>query len=341
MSHHLDSPLARRDPRLNITDQYVFDDRDATVFVMNVRTSLGGDTTPQGFHEEGRYEFRVHLDDAPIENLAFRFAFDRADERGAQLYRVFRLEGEAAAADTAIGVEVARGRTGQQTMGADGVQVWAGRALDPFYLDLNQLAAVDRLVIGGEDAEITGALPGTASNTFAGSTVWTVVLRVPLRDSALFNDRMIRVWSTTRLATDTGGWRQVGRAGLPMIWPIFRDATGEEAGNANGTHPNEDLVQSGKRLRDRVTAAVQRLGSTARPEAYALAVVQRILPDTLPYQVGTPAIFGFTDFNGRLLGDNAPEVMFSLVTNTAVSTGLPAARTAGTRSETFPYVVPA
>ncbi|MCM4082285.1 hypothetical protein [Paractinoplanes hotanensis] len=26
MSHHLDSPLARRDPRLNITDQYVCDE---------------------------------------------------------------------------------------------------------------------------------------------------------------------------------------------------------------------------------------------------------------------------------------------------------------------------
>jgi len=54
MSHHLDSPLARQDPRLNITDQYVFDDADATVLIMNVHTSLAGDSGPSGFHDVGR-----------------------------------------------------------------------------------------------------------------------------------------------------------------------------------------------------------------------------------------------------------------------------------------------
>lgn len=40
MSHHLDSPLARKDPRLNITDHYVFDSGSSTVLIMNIRTSL-------------------------------------------------------------------------------------------------------------------------------------------------------------------------------------------------------------------------------------------------------------------------------------------------------------
>jgi hypothetical protein len=49
-------------------------------------------------------------------------------------------------------------------------------------------------------------------------------------------------------------------------------------------------------------------------------------------------MFGFTDFNGQRLGDNAPEVMFSLVLNAAVGTG---PGTAGSRSDTSPFVVPA
>jgi hypothetical protein len=340
MSHHLDSPAARRDPRLNITDQYVFDDGDATVFVMNTRTSLAGDTGPAGFHHEARYEFRVHLDDAPIENLTFRVAFDQADGDD-QAYRVYRLENEAAAGDDATGVEIARGRTGRAQNGADGVRVWAGRAVEPFFLDLGQLAAVDQLVIDGKDVDVTGYLPGTARNTFAGATVQSIVLRVPHSDTHLFYDRMIRVWSTTRLATDAGGWRQVSRAGLPMIWPIFRDAAGDEASQANETHPSRDWARYATTIREQITSVVTRLGTSARPDAYALAVVQRIIPDTLPYQVGTAAVFGFTDFNGRHLGDNAPEVMFSLVLNAAVGTGLPAAQTADTRSHTFPFVVPA
>ena len=62
MSHHLDSPLARQDPRLNITDQYLFDDGPNLVLVMNVRTSLAGDPHVDPFHPEARYEFRIHLD---------------------------------------------------------------------------------------------------------------------------------------------------------------------------------------------------------------------------------------------------------------------------------------
>ena len=340
MSHHLDSPLARQDPRLNITDQYVFDDDDATVLIMNVRTSLAGDAQPLGFHEEARYEFRVHLDDSAEENLTFRVAF-LAEINGEQAYHVHRLEGADAKDDDALGTEVADGHTGEAGPGRDGVTVWAGRVLDPFFLDLDQLGEIDKLVQHGEDGDITGYPLGRSINTFAGSTVASIVLRIPHRDPALFPDRMIRVWSTARLATDAGGWRQVSRAGLPMIWPIFRDANSDAASQANETHPADDTMNYGKPFREIVAATLVRLGTTTRPEAYADAVAQRLLPDTLPYQVGTAAVFGFTDFNGRALGDNAPEVVFSLVTNSAVSTGLPPATTAGTRTETFPYVVPA
>jgi len=338
MSHHLDSPLARQDPRLNITDQYVFDDADATVLIMNVRTSLAGDSGPSGFHDEARYEFKIHLDDVAVENLSFRVVFQPAGD-GAQAYTVWRLEEDAAARDAGIGTQIAGGSTGALVHGRDGVTVWAGRARDPFFLDLAQLGEVDKLVQHGQDAAITGFLPGQASNSFAGSTVDSIVLRILHHDPALFPDRMIRVWSTTRLATDAGGWRQISRAGLPMIWPVFRDSGSDTASHANETHPADDVVNYAKTIRDLTAATVRRLGTSRRPDGYADAVVQRLVPDTLPYRVGTPAIFGFTDFNGRALGDNAPEVVFCLVTNCAVSTGLPA--TAAARTDTFPYVVSA
>jgi hypothetical protein len=57
--------------------------------------------------------------------------------------------------------------------------------------------------------------------------------------------------------------------------------------------------------------------------------------------VGTTAAFSFAGFNGRALADNAPEVMYGLVTNAAVPTGLVAAAASETRQDKFPYVVPA
>jgi hypothetical protein len=42
MSHHLDSPIARQDIRLDITDLYVFRGERGTVFVINVCHSIAG-----------------------------------------------------------------------------------------------------------------------------------------------------------------------------------------------------------------------------------------------------------------------------------------------------------
>ncbi|MCO8275204.1 DUF4331 domain-containing protein [Actinoplanes sp. TRM 88003] len=330
MSHHLDSPLARQDARLNITDQYVFDVPGATVFVMDVRTSLAGEDKPLGFHPEGRYEFKIHLDGAAVEDLTYRFVFEDGPD-----YRVYRLTGAEAADDTAVGVQIAHGHLGKEITGDGDETIWAGRAAEPFYLDLRQLGAVDELVQHGRDADLRP--PADVASTFAGSTVSTIVLRVPLTDPRLRTGRPIRVWSVTKLATDAGGWGQINRAGLPMIWPIFRDHDSQAASHANETVPADDIANYGAATGELIAEAVRRLETSGRPEAYAAEVVQRIFPDTLPYVVGTPAAFSFAAFNGRHLGDNAPEVMFSLVTNSAVSTGLAPTTT----SDEFPYVIPA
>ncbi|MGI5151144.1 DUF4331 family protein [Plantactinospora sp. CA-294935] len=76
MSHHLDSPLALQDTRLDLTDQYVFPGESGTVLVMNLNSSTAGKDAKPGFHPEARYEFKVHLDGATVENLSYRITFD-------------------------------------------------------------------------------------------------------------------------------------------------------------------------------------------------------------------------------------------------------------------------
>lgn len=338
MSHHLDSPLARQDPRLNITDQYLFDDATDTVLIMNVRTSLAGDTHPDAFHPEARYEFKVHLDGELDEALTYRLAFEPDDGDG-QPFTVSQLTGVDARDDSAAGTVLARGRTGREVPTAEGGRVWAGPAVEPFFLDLGQLDAVDQAVQHGADADLTRWVAGAAKDTFTGSTVQSIVLTVPVGTGEWRAGRPIATWSTAKLATDAGGWRQVGRTGLPMIWPIFRDAGGEPASHANETHPRDDAANYGSAIGDLIASVVRRRGTSERSEAYAADVVARIVPDLLGYVVGAPASYGFAAFNGRRLGDNAPEVMFSLATNSAISTGLQAGDVARSQN-LFPYVVP-
>jgi hypothetical protein len=339
MSHHLDSPLARQDPRLNITDHYVFDDDSSVVFVMNIRTSLAGDVHADPFHPEARYEFKIHIGGNSREDLTYRFAFGPA-EGDTQPFTLERLTGPAAADDGTDGTVVARGRTGQTLATDEGGRLWAGQVVDPFYLDLSQLDAVDRTIMHGDDADLTRWVSGVAADTFAGSTVFSIVLTVPVGTGELRADQPIATWCTARLATDAGGWRQVGRTGLPMIWPLFRDAATEAASHANETVPADDVVNYRAAISDLVTSVVRRRGTSDRPEDYAAGVVARILPDLLPYVVGSPALFGFARFNGRRPADNAAEIMFSLATNSAIGTGLRAGDIKRSQGS-FPYVVPA
>jgi hypothetical protein len=83
VSHHLDSPASRRDPRLNVTDVYAFDS-----------------------------------DGAAAEQLTYRFWFAPAGAPGAQHVAVDRLAGAEAADDLAAGTRVADGATGAAISGS-------------------------------------------------------------------------------------------------------------------------------------------------------------------------------------------------------------------------------
>jgi hypothetical protein len=69
-------------------------------------------------------------------------------------------------------------------------------------------------------------------------------------------------------------------------------------------------------------------------------VRETLLPDLLRYEVGRPANFGFVARNGRGLTEPAPEVMFSMVLNTAVPMGLSHTAATGVLRDHFPYVAP-
>jgi hypothetical protein len=356
MSHHLDSPLARQDVRLDITDLYVFRGEVGTVFVLNVNNSISGQDAPQGFHPEAQYAIKLDLDGDAVEDLTYRLTFGERDESGHQTVALRRLSGRDAHSPTAPGTVIAAGVTGATMEGVGGLRVWAGRAADPFSVDLTVLNAVGAAFKAGARVDLSTWQPREAANRFAGTTVHAIVVEVPdaeltwrLREAPgeapggaftwrLQPDKRINVWATTLLATDAGGWRPINRAGHPMIQPIFHPDDSEEASRYNTTAPADDLATYGERFARMVAAVVAAHGSAADPQAYGEAVAAKLLPDMLPYQLGSPACYGFSGHNGRALTDNAPDVMFSLVTNSALSGGPSGAVATAAVRDTFPYV---
>jgi hypothetical protein len=126
-----------------------------------------------------------------------------------------------------------------------------------------------------------------------------------------------------------------------MMWLIFWPGDTDFSDPANTRHPSEDAGAAARYIGEQVAAVVAAAGTSDDPAGYGQAVARDLFPDVLSYLVGTPAVYGFAARNGRTLADNAPEAMLSLVTNTAVPSGLKPSVAKDQRSATFPYVVPA
>jgi hypothetical protein len=340
MSHHLDTPLAAQNGQLYIDDLYVFSGDNSTVFVMDVNSNITGVHVKPGFHPEARYEFKVHFDGADLEGLTYRVSFGEPDSSGRQVMRLHALTGSDAPKDSAIGDLVLQGRTGEAAS-AGGTRLWAGRIADSFYIDLSLLAKVNGAVKNGTAVDLSTWRPQDAKNSFAGTMVESIVLEVSHQHPQLRPGAHIGVWSATKLATDAGGWRQINRAGHPMMWPIFWPDDVDFTNPADTRHPSEDFKAVGKYIGDQVAAVVKANGTSADPLGYGLTVARELFPDVLHYVVGTPATYGFATRNGRTLADNAPEAMLSLVAGTAVPSGLKPSVAERQRETKFPYVVPA
>jgi Domain of unknown function (DUF4331) len=340
MSHHLDTPLARQSGQLYLDDLCVFSATDSTVFVMDVNSTITEPHVRPGFHPEARYEFKVHLDGAEFEDLTYRVSFGDSEPDDTQTLQLHVLTGDAARDDFAGGELILEGRTGEVTDQGD-VRLWAGKITDWFYIDLALLFKINAAVKDGSAPDLSDWSPGEAQNSFADTTVESIVLEVSHQHPILRPGTPIGVWAATKLATDAGGWRQINRAGHPMMWPIFWPDDTKFDNPANTRHPSEDYAADGMYIGGQIASVVAALGTSEDPAGYGESVARKLFPDVLPYVLGTPASCGFAGFNGRTLGDNAPEAMLSLVLNTAVPSGLKPAVASDLRNDTFPYVVPA
>jgi len=340
MSHHLDSPLARQDIRLDITDLYVFRGETGTVLAINVCHSIFGSIPEPGYHPEGRYEFKVDLNGDAVEDLTFRLAFGARDATGGQSCVLRRLAAAEASDPRADGEVIAQGRTGKTVPGPDGLRLWAGKAGDPFWIEPDVLHAVGHAFQDGMTVNLMGWNPRKARNLFAGHTVYSIVLEVPDAEFAAAPGSRIGVWAVASLATDAGGWHAVNRVGLPMIHPLFTQYDEDLGNRLNAGVPTEDFAAHGARVAKAVAGVVAAYGTSVDPVGYGVALAHRFFPNVLPYVVGTPATFGFDGWNGRSLIDNAPDVMFSLAANTPIALGIGRESVSPKPIDRFPYMPP-
>jgi hypothetical protein len=329
MSHHFDTPTSMEDPRLNLTDLYLFDSRPGFT-TMAMAVNPAADLRTGGlFRDEGVYVFRFDTDGDGVEDVSFKVRFDEPVHDGngdhQQAFTVRRAGGPAARSGV-DGDLVSSGHTSQVTDSGT-VKVFAGQARDAFAGN----AAGNEAFLGALAQGRYGPESfGTGENFFATRHVAVIVLEVP---NAAIGGGQVHAWGTISLHGHAPE-QQVSRWGLPLLTHLYL-ATEEQREAYNRTSSDGDDTPSTTQVRATIETAATLAGTTGHPAAYADQVLARFGDLTLPYEVGTPAAFTFAGFNGRTLRDNVMDVMLSLTTNSALANGF--APEPDRISDEFPY----
>lgn len=138
---------------------------------------------------------------------------------------------------------------------------------------------VNGAVKDGTAVDLSSWRPQAVQNSFAGTTVEAIVLEVSQLHPRMRGGARIGVWCATKLATDAGGWRQINRAGHPMMWPNLWPDDTDFSYPANTRHPSDGFDADGREIGELVAAVVAATGTSCGGDA-------RDIPASPPATVG-------------------------------------------------------
>jgi hypothetical protein len=321
MSHHFDTRLAREDPSLNLCDFYLFDGPSGnTVMAMTVNPDVGL-SAPDTLHPEGLYAFRFDLNGDAREEVTFKFRFGNPRHKnGDEHTHIQPFEVRKATGDDALrgdaGETLVEGETGSLATNSV-LRAYVATAPDLFAANAGFRPFMNAFY---NDHRYDRDALVHQQNPFARRNVTAIVLEVP---SELIGKGKINAWTTISLFGHAPEV-QVSRWGLPMVTHLFLNPPGDQEMKEqfNASVPSEDRKRFAQPIADVAEKMTTYAGSAPNPAEYGKQIAERLCPDTLPYELGTRAAFGVDRFNGRVLGDDALDVMLTLAANTPIASGL-------------------
>ncbi len=362
---HLDAPAAKADHRVDITDVYAFKaGAGHTTLVLNVDGLMTpADSKVASFRANALYELKVDRNQDGKADLAYRVRFSpastNADGTRTQKYVVRRATGAMANSNVWNGKVVATGRTTPYKHGVrtahvmHGGSVFAGTRDDPFFFDLPGFIEFKNQLLGGS-TDLGDLLGGfTAMDTFAGTNVLSIAIRLP-NDKLGGKGNSIGVYATTSVPSN-GGWKPVDRMGRPAINTVFNGLILPSTSDYNGLEKDAFNVQTPAQdagtTTDNVTTVLNAIGNvltansaTAYTAGEVSAIASVLLPDELTLTLGSNAPFatgsslGTLALNGRKLADDVIDAEFALLTNFVITTGDGVNANDKTFGTSFPYL---
>jgi hypothetical protein len=338
-SDHDDGEVDTKGRNLNLTDLYVFREKDQNpsasendlIFVMN--------TNPRSvarqqyyFSSNALYEFKItrvgDKDATPTgqEDVILRFQFEEPNSQGEQPFKLTAI-----AKEKKIGT--GEGRTtplsadknptlNELNLGNSKVSVFAGLREDPFFFDVEQFFRVraGALGIGPQ----VGFRPTNQALDFAkGYNVNAIVVRVP---RSLLQGKTkattFDVWQTISVRNPRDQkFQQFERLGRPGINEGLI-VTNDFLNAFNSIPPTADLSPAAAPVGAEAKTTLKALGND---DTRANALLGAFLPDVMRIDTSQPSGYGKalnvkgSPITGRLLLDDVIDTTLSVLTNGAVT----------------------
>ena len=339
MSHHFDTRLATRDPRLNVADAYLFDAApDRTVMVMTCSADAAL-SAPAAFHPAALYEFRFDTTGDGRDDTGFQLRFtdpiQRAEQGPRQEFTVHYVTG----AD--LDVDPSEHIAGKPVFSAELNTPSRVGAVDGFAGLVGDMWAADAFAVSTMlhafyvDRRFEEAAYANRCNFYARRNAMAIVLEVP---NALIGAGQVAMWSSISLYGHAGK-AQVSRFGIPLFTQLFLSSWRQPLiERYNQVGPQHDIELFAEPVRRFVAefSALAGLGRISEP--YAAGVAAHLIPTVLRYTLGSAALFTTEIINGRPLAADAFDVMVSLAAGRSLGDGV--APDVSRLLDVFPYYGP-
>lgn len=376
-SDHDDGETDTKGRNLNLTDLYVFREKDQNPSASSGDLILVMNTNPRSlarqqyyFSSNARYEFRIsrvgNNDEVATgrTDIGLRFEFSAPDANNRQRVKVTASrDGQTFVADQNITTTPLSQNpiTNQVSLGGSTLGIFAGLREDPFFFDVEQFFRVRAGALGIGPA-VGFRSPDQAIDFAKGYNVNAIAVRVPIQFlQGSTKASTFDVWTRIFVppASGSGDYVAVERLARPgineglivtndflntlnAIGPMF------EAAALKGQQPQAGAAAP------IVTEAKRTLLALGNSDARANALLGAFLPDVMRIDTLQPSGYGralnanSSPYFGRMLKDDVIDITLQVLTNNSAATdnvsydGTPGNPSQGHQplATSFPYLAP-
>lgn len=309
--HHFETELAQKYPMYDLTDVYCFpsSNEGMTTFIVDFNPQASTDSTfYKNFGDKNGYrQLHIGFDENMDRGISFGFSFSNNNIR---IYAAPSPNPQLGDKGKRIG----KGTINETIHLKNGMRVWAGIVKDPFNGNGEALYGKLKATVEKGEWDETVFSSDKGNDLFKTAKIATIVVDVPnemLGNKIYYHASSAAKIKGTEKGHDHAHWHRVNRIGHVLLPHLYMETQGDrDKQNAGNILDDDERRENCIRVIETYASLSK---SQSDPKAYAKKMAKLLLPDYVPYIVGTPASYTMPVINGRNLTDNAMDTALEIL----------------------------